>query len=189
MKRTFIAIKISISGATQDFLDKIMYELKDEKVRWVDLRNLHITLFFVGDTPAEMISKIREELRIRLKSQSQFELICKGFGIFRNLKSTRALWLGFEKSEQLLELKNRIDEVMKDLGLEFDQRSFSPHLTIGRTKFIKNRSQLQNLLDLYRESHFQNFKVSDVLFYESILTSDGPIYKEIEKFDLNISSL
>jgi 2'-5' RNA ligase len=105
------------------------------------------------------------------------------------LKNTRALWLGFEESKQLLELKNAIDDEMYNIGLKFENRIYSPHLTIGRTKFIKNRSQLQELLDSYSESHFQNFKVSDIIFYESILTSEGSIYKEIEKFDLNISSL
>ena len=187
MKRTFIAINLSVNSAIQEFLEKIKYDLKDEKIRWVDDANFHITLFFVGDTLQEMISRISKELKLRLDCHSQFELICKGFGIFRNLKSTRALWLGFEKSELLLGLKHTVDEVMKELGLEFDQNSFSPHLTIGRTKFIKNKNQLNELLNFYGDQQFQNFTISDVIFYESILRSEGPIYTEIEKFNLNIS--
>jgi 2'-5' RNA ligase len=86
MKRTFIAIKLSINGVTQDFLDEVKNELKNEKVRWVDVINFHLTLFFIGDTQQEMISKISNCLRSRLKLINGFDIFCKGLGVFRNVK-------------------------------------------------------------------------------------------------------
>ncbi len=184
MKRTFIAIEIPLSNQTVDFINNIKSDLKDEKIRWVASNNMHITLFFLGDTNENEIGSICTKLSGALKDIDSFELICKGLGIFRSVYNPKALWLGFDKSGMLNSLKVEIGKVISDFGFTIEERKFKPHLTLGRMKYIKDRNNLKLLLEKYKDTYIQKFQISEIIFYESQLTTVGPIYKIIQKFSL-----
>ena len=185
MKRTFIAIKTSISKETAKLINEIKFELKDEKIRWIENDNLHITLFFLGETSIEVTDNICKLLYVELSAIKSFSLSCEGIGVFRNIHNPKALWFGIKESGNLTALKNAIDHTMKDVGFELSEKQFKPHLTIGRTKFIKNKKQFRACIEKYKDYKIQNFEINEVIFYESILTAKGAIYKEIKKFSLD----
>lgn len=188
MRRTFIAIKTELNDSAVDLLEELKNELYDEKIRWVDASNFHLTLFFLGDTSGDLVEEVKDRLNEKLSDFKSFSLICKGFGVFRNVKTPRALWFGFKHSDELFALKRIIDNTLINLGLDVDKKDFNPHLTIGRTKFIADRQNLEALLKKYKDYNIQEFKISEVIFYESILTPQEAIYKEIENFKLDIST-
>lgn len=45
MKRTFIAIKIPVVKQKMEIIADIQEALRDEKIKWVESWNMHITLF------------------------------------------------------------------------------------------------------------------------------------------------
>jgi 2'-5' RNA ligase len=185
VKRTFIAVKIPVSKQTAEEIQNIKYELQDEKIKWVEIFNMHITLFFVGDTDEEMIQKISFNLYDLLNSKESFILKGKGVGVFKNLNNPRVLWMGIEESEYLQHLKLAIDQMMKKLGFEIEIRKFKPHLTLGRIKYVNDKRKLKNVLDCYKEFYFQDFEINKVIFYESKLTPGGPVYKVIKQIHLH----
>lgn len=185
MKRTFIAVKIPVSKQTAEEIQNIKSELQDEKIKWVEIFNMHITLFFVGDIDEEMIQKISFNLYDLLNSKESFILKGKGVGVFKNLNNPRVLWMGIEESEYLQHLKLAIDRMMKKLGFEIEIRKFKPHLTLGRIKYVNDKRKLKNVLDCYKEFYFQDFEINKVIFYESKLTPGGPVYKVIKQIHLH----
>jgi hypothetical protein len=80
--------------------------------RWVRPEQLHITLRFLGDTPEEGLSAMREKLRqVALPS---FSLSLTGVGVFPPAgarKPPRVLWLGLTPPAPLQSLKLAIDAV------------------------------------------------------------------------------
>ena len=82
-------------------------------------------------------------------------------------------------------LKEKVDNVLEEFGFAKEEREFKPHLTLGRIKYIKNQLDLKNILSQYKDADIQEFKICEVVFYESQLTPAGPIYKVIKKFELN----
>ena len=184
MRRTFIAIKTSVSKETTELINEIKIDLKDEKIRWLDNNNFHITLFFLGETNDEVIENICKLLNARLSAINSFSLSCEGVGVFRNIHNPKALWFGIKESGNLTALKNAIDHTMTDVGFELSEKQFKPHLTIGRAKFIKNKKQFRACIEKYKDYKIQNFEINEVIFYESILTAKGAIYNEIKKFSL-----
>ncbi|MDY6800588.1 MAG: RNA 2',3'-cyclic phosphodiesterase [Bacteroidota bacterium] len=185
MRRTFIAVKIPVSKQTAEQIKNIKDELQDENIKWVEIFNIHITLFFVGDTDEEMIQSISSNLNNLLYSKESFILKGKGIGVFKNLQNPRVLWMGIEESEYLQHLKLTIDQMMKKLGFEIETRKFKPHLTLGRIKFVNDKRKFKNVLDCYKEFYFQDFKINKVIFYESKLTPSGPVYKVIKQIHLH----
>ena len=185
MRRTFVAIKIPVSNQTVELINDIRTELKDDKIRWVESCNMHITLFFLGDTEEEIVESIANELSDSLMNFKSFSFLSKGLGVFKSIYNPKVIWFGLESSKEIIELKKIIDKAIKPFGFKIDKREFKPHLTLGRVKFIKNRNNLKSLIEKYKEIEIQDFKIDEVVFYESKLTPQGPIYKVIREFCLN----
>jgi 2'-5' RNA ligase len=184
MKRTFLAIKIPVSKQMIEFIQDIKFVLKDEKIRWVENWNLHITLFFIGDIDESIIDEISNKLTDNLREIKSFNLSCKGVGVFKNVYNPKILWFGIKQSENLINLKLAVDKVISSFGFTIEERDFKPHLTIGRVKLVKNKNKFKNVLEKYKEVEIQNFSIKEVILYESKLTPKGPLYNVLKKFPL-----
>jgi len=60
MKRIFIAVKIKLNEKSQQVFSECKFRLRDEKIKWVDPLNMHITLKFIGDTYENEIADIHK---------------------------------------------------------------------------------------------------------------------------------
>lgn len=185
MKRTFIAIKIPLEKHKQEIISDIQKGLKEEKIKWVDTWNMHVTLFFLGDTEINVIPDIINEISAQLKDVKSFQLKLDGLGVFKSIREPKVVWIGIEESISLKKIKERIDQSVEYFGFNKDNRTFKPHLTLGRIKFIQDKSNLKDVLDNFADQDFGTINVKQVMYYESTLTPKGPIYKVIKQFDLD----
>ena len=176
MKRLFIAVPVKFEEKTLDHISKIKEQLYHENIRWVDTDNVHITLKFLGDTPEDLIEEIDESLREIVQNFSVTSLDIKDLGVFPNKHRPRVIWLGLSENEILTGLFKEIEEKMQDLGYEPEHRAFSPHLTLGRVKFLRNLRLLERLLSEYEGFYFQKLPVKKIVLYESILRPQGAQY-------------
>ncbi len=184
MKRLFAAIKIYPS---ENFL-KVYYGLKsnlrNDKIKWVDTKNIHITLKFFGETEESSIPEITDRLGGIARNHSSFVLDIKNVGIFGSSYRPKVIWFGIQQNEQLTGLASDVLDVMDEIGFKRDRQNFVPHLTTGRIKFVDNKSRFQQVIDNYRSKEIQNQEVTGFNLYESILKPQGPEYKIIERFQL-----
>ncbi|NJK87763.1 MAG: RNA 2',3'-cyclic phosphodiesterase [Bacteroidales bacterium] len=184
MKRTFIAIDIPFNDQMSQCLNDFKSSLLSEKIRWLNEDQSHLTLKFLGETGENKISEINEKLKNSCSSFSPFKLIIQNTGIFPNLQNPKIVWFGIEPNDQLSSLHSVIEKEMKFFGFEPEKRTFTPHLTIGRIKFLKNRNLLKQILEEYSNSLLHTITVEQVIFYESILKPDGAIYEKLGKHSL-----
>ena len=184
MRRTFIAVKIPAEVKLKELLESLRMDLREDRIRWVDPEILHITLSFIGDTSDEQVNYISEQLEEIGSGYSSMELHFKELGVFRNIRKPRVFWIGMERNELLENLQGEIEVMLRDYGINHDDKPFSPHLTIARIKRIDDNDNLKYWLKKYRGKTIQKTKIGEVIYYESRLTSDGPIYNSIKKFPL-----
>ena len=184
MKRTFIAIKIPFKKQTLEEIQQIKTELKDEKIKWVESWNLHLTIKFLGETEENKIEETIVKLNENLQSIRKFDIKIHTLGIFGPLNNPKVIWIGIDRSDYLQDIKNIIDNALNDLGFNFDNNIFKPHLTIGRIKYIKDKARLKEIIERYKDYEFDFIKVDKVFFYESQLTQKGPIYRVIKENQL-----
>jgi len=176
MKRTFIAVKIVPEEKMLRILKHLRESLSDGKIKWIEPDILHITLFFLGDTDEKLIPVISEKLKQISLEFTSFELEFEGIGIFKNIRDPRVIWAGTRENNVIRKLKSRIDEELIRLGFEGEKREFRPHLTIGRIKWIRNRSILEEMVKFYKNCEIQRAEIKEIIYYESILRPDGPEY-------------
>ncbi|MCD6564936.1 MAG: RNA 2',3'-cyclic phosphodiesterase [Bacteroidales bacterium] len=184
MKRTFIAIEIPASVKLKELLELVRVDFREDKIRWVNPEILHITLSFLGDTSEQQINNISEQLEKICSGYSSMELHLKGVGVFPNLRKPRVFWIGIERNELLENLHGEIEVMLRDYGINRDNKPFSPHLTIARIKWIDNIDKIKYWLQKYKGETIQKTKIGEVIYYESKLTVDGPVYNPIKKIPL-----
>jgi 2'-5' RNA ligase len=84
----------------------------------------------------------------------------------------------------LNQLASEIEERIVALGFSREERQFNPHLTVGRIKFIQNKMAFYEIINQYKKTEIQTVTVSEITYYQSILTSAGAIYKPIHQIHL-----
>lgn len=95
--------------------------------RRVPDHNLHLTLVFLGDQPAERLPDFEAAADGIRAAGCTLEL--DRFGWFAR---ARVLWLGGEAPEPLAALQAGLQRRMLELGLRLDERPFRPHVTLFR---------------------------------------------------------
>ena len=111
-------------------------------MRWVRPAGIHLTLRFLGDAPAEQVAAVRAGLDQVAVQCAPFELHLKSLGCFPNLRRPRVIWVGLEDPEERLrELQRAVEEQVRSLGWELEERTFRPYLTLGRVRQRQRSSE------------------------------------------------
>ncbi len=98
--------------------------------------NLHLTLVFIGETPADNVQIISSAIDKALKPNiAPFSLVFSATGCFKH-SNKELWWIGTERDDINLDtlktIRRRITEELLSQGISFDNRPFSPHITLGR---------------------------------------------------------
>lgn len=126
-QRLFIALPLP--EAVQIVLSQLAAPLPD--VRWTPREQLHVTLRFLGDVDTAKISTMVE--RLSTVHVEPFLLPVEGVGAFPPKGTPRVVWSGLGSGHpRLHQLRKQIDDALLHLGLDFDVRTFHPHVTLGR---------------------------------------------------------
>ena len=182
--RTFIAIKIRPGKKLLEIIHRFQKSFSEENIRWVPHDNLHITLRFLGETTKEQVSEIVEFMESLSENFSGFQFELSGIGYFKRKKTPRVLFANAAKNERLKLLAQNIETKMVSLGFKKSEHEFTPHLTIARFKYVEDKEKFFFLTDKYADSAIQQVNVSEIIFYQSILSAEGPTYVPIKTIKL-----
>ena len=184
-KRTFIAVKVPVDDNIEYLVSYLKESLSDEKIRWIKPENLHITLRFIGETDWEKIGEISEQLDELVSDHNIFELGLKDLGVFRSVTYPRVLWAGLDNVEPLKRIKLDLDQRLKSILDQDEDKRFSPHLTLGRMKKIEIRKRLANLISEFSGKEITSFSIDKLIYFESVLRSDGAVYEPVSIHSLS----
>lgn len=180
--RTFVSIELPDN--IKENVEKVINELKGsmETVNWVEKKNLHITLKFLGWIDDGKIGTLEDCVRDCVKGREDFDLEFTGIGGFPNLKSPRVLWIGTGKgSERVKGLADCIEGAASKAGFREEERDFSSHLTFGRIKEKIDVAPLESFVSKNKDMFFGSVKVDHVSIMKSTLRRTGPIYEELKQ--------
>lgn len=182
--RTFVAIDVKVDPSLKSRWEKLKHLLQNDSVKWVDERTIHLTLFFLGETTPMQVREVTPQLVTALKNTQPFIIKITGLGLFGNPSNPKVIWAGISDSQQLYQLKEKVDNALLTQGFQDSQSKFSPHLTLGRIKHIKSANELNSFIKNNKSVSFFDVEVDKVVFYQSILTPSGPIYKPLKEIKL-----
>lgn len=184
MKRIFAAIQINPVDQFVEIYNDLKSGCLHDKIKWVELYNIHITLKFFGEAEESRIEGIKELLMEVSKNHLSFSLKIKDIGIFGSSYNPKVIWFGIDKKELLVDLAKDVLNQVEMLGFERGRQNFVPHITIGRIKYLDDKKRFQEAIQKYKSIEIQEQKVDQFYLIESILTPMGPKYNILKSFPL-----
>lgn len=184
MKRLFAAIKITADPHFLALFEELKQGLKHERIKWVEIHNLHLTLKFFGETEEDKILEIIQALKSGIQDHEKFTLKISTLGLFGSSYNPKLIWAGLQNVDPLKQLVRSIHSELESIGFFQDRQNFVPHLTLGRIRNLKDKNLFQDIISNYKEDYFQDALVSEVFLYESTLTKKGPKYQITETVEL-----
>ncbi len=157
MVRSFLAA--DLPGTILDAIEKTTAGLRvsGRDIKWVNVRNIHLTLKFFGDIEEGQIDPISWAVRDAVAEVQPVSLQAAGIGAFPSLTRPRVIWVGVGgESGRLVLMQKRIDDTLASLGFPAEMRPFSPHLTVGRIRPGAKAPDLAGRTDLIRYSPIRN---------------------------------
>ena len=175
--RTFIAI--DLSEEAQQELTQLQSELKTSQadVKWVDPKNIHLTLKFLGEISDQQVTQVKATLDKIAPQFKPYETTLSGIGAFPKLDHPRVVWVGIEDAKgETKEIASKIEAELEKIGFKKEDREFKAHLTIGRVRSSKNKDKLKSIIQSISFAPQSKNPINDITLYQSTLTPQGPIY-------------
>jgi len=184
--RCFVAI--DVSEEVRLSLGRAVEQMRglSKGVRWVPSDHVHLTLKFLGEADDAMLLQIQERLRLLCSRHAPFAFTVLGTGGFPNLRRPNVLWVGLDESGPLSLLSRDIEKSMAELGLEREEKRFSPHLTVGRVKSVEGLEAVIREWITFKDTVFGTITVGETLLMKSTLKPGGAEYSKIAGFKLGL---
>lgn len=178
--RAFIAVPVP--GPLQEKIAAVQTKLAsaDAKITFVEPKVLHFCLKFLGEVPDSDIQKLKDILERVANQTRAFDLRVAGVGAFPSKDYVRAIWLGCrEGSQELTGLAADLETRCQQAGFRPEARPFTPHLTLGRVKFVRDKEALARSLEGLATVDIGVMRVDSIKLIKSTLAPTGPIYEEL----------
>jgi 2'-5' RNA ligase len=177
--RIFIAalIPLEIKLAINHYVESIKPHW--EGVRWESREKFHLTLKFLGEVDESKLSDVEKTLRLGVKGVSPFEMAITGFGGFPSLRRPRVLFVDLSDNNELLKFQLELEEGLEHIGFARENRKFTSHITVGRTK---GHSSVR---ESFPSPDPLSFKISEIAIMRSILHKKGAEHTGLYVFRLN----
>ena len=186
--RLFIAVELP--AIVRKRLADVAGELRAmglERLRWVKPENIHITLKFLGEAPAERRPEIEDALRAAAEGVAPHELTLGALGKFGGRQSPRVLWVDVRGDVDVLKaLQKRVNGRIVPLGFPADERPFAAHLTLARVPQEIAKHVARPLSEAIGAVTVPDppIPVREVVLMRSELRPGGPLYTRLSAVDL-----
>jgi 2'-5' RNA ligase len=169
-KRLFVSIELPESVTQR--LAEMDPHLRG--VHWLDPRQMHLTLSFLGNVSSEIQELLMEKLgAISWKS---FFLPLVGLGTFPGKGWPKIVWIGVGSGHpHLFQLHKRVQEAALAAGLEPDLRAFHPHVTLARCRDVSPQT-IRPFLKAHAAFDAGMIHVESFRLNSSELTPAGSVY-------------
>ena len=159
----------------------LSYQMGLPGARWFDSNRFHITLRFVGEVDLAICRALIESAKTIVHGAGSSRITEVGF--FRTGQRTSPVVLKIEASPWIVDLKRKVDQILRREGLVLEGRKYTPHITLGSIRGglpfqMASWCALHGLPPVLAEH--QTFSL-----FESHLGKHGPIYTEIEAFSFH----
>jgi RNA 2',3'-cyclic 3'-phosphodiesterase len=175
--RLFVAT--SVPRAELEALDKTVAPVRPRvpSARWTTLENQHVTLKFLGSTPADVLSEVVGAMTTAARAYSPSKVRLGELGGFPSSRRARVLWVGIDDPSDLLRsLAAALDRAMEPLGYRIEKRPFTAHLTLAR---LRTPARLDGILPTLEPHRAKPWSVETVELFRSRLSPKGAVYEMV----------
>ena len=143
-------------------------------VRWVRTDGIHVTLRFLGPTPADRFAGVERAVTAAAAECPPVRVRIHGAGGFPRPDRPRTLWLRIDEGQEgLATIARRLDDHLATDGWAHEARPFHAHLTLARADGVRAGPQTLRRLVAEAERLSFEFLADELVLFESV-TGGGP---------------
>lgn len=179
--RAFIAL--DVPEEIKERAELLEAEFRIDGLTLVKKDAMHITMQFLGEINAEQAEKTIEAMkRIDFKP---FRVGLSGLSYFTP-RLIRVIFVEVAQGEkELCNLYGRLGGELAASSVAFEEENYKPHFTIARVKRVREMQKLRGILERNSKVELGSFDVRSIVFKESTLTPNGPVYTDLYKIPLS----
>lgn len=179
--RLFISLPLDLGLAKKLHKQFNQLALPTEGMRLVLPDQMHLTLKFLGNVPLDKLPEIISSLENIQSTGDPIDLSLEEVVASPSLYP-EVIFIRIKENANLTALYNKIEKNLFASGLaNMESRKFTPHLTLAR---IKSKVEPEQLEALKSWKVADQFAVNYFYLMQSELTPKGPIYTNLQSFDL-----
>ena len=185
-RRIFLAI--DLSDAARDVcaahLEVLRSGFPNVRVGWERREKLHLTLKFLGSVDNGTLEELQTRVEDFTQKYASFVLRLQDAGVFPAVPRPRILWIGTHDSSEILnQIHAELEDTCEAIGFEREAKRFHPHVTIGR---VREPHSARKLAEYHLQTKIEpvEFKVAELVIYESELQPTGSVYTAISAASL-----
>lgn len=178
IKRLFLAIDMPDSVRAE--IARVQEILREQDLftgTYVQPCMAHVTLYFLGYVDSSAVAPIKKMLHgipfLPLKAS------LGKLGTFGNGDLVRVLWLDI-LGEGIVGLARLVERELA-LGAPRVSDPFQSHVTIARIKSVKNMERFHEVIKTIVVAPL-SFTIDEFVLKQSVLTQEGPMYIDLERF-------
>ena len=132
--------------------------------------NLHLTLKFLGETPADRIPALCGALHRAAARCGRFDVLTGPCGTFGGSRGHKTVWMGVERNEKLQALYRSLEDAFREEGYPQEGRPFTPHITLFRkaacdVNALRARETGRSRFPVETATLFESKRINGVLRY------------------------
>ncbi len=195
-ERTFVALAVpgALAQGLQGASERLAAAAADTNplpsLRWIQPRQYHVTLCFLGDTTASQRAQVEALLAVLPLGAPLTLPIAPRVHAFGGEHAAQALVARLEGGDEaaLRMLKRRLADALEPLGFPKESRAYVPHITLARLKRQLDVRHLASAASLVGpdgaplSGHF-----TELVYYRSTLTAEGGVYQALLRRELGLS--
>ena len=176
-KRIFVAINLP----EEIKRELLSYERrwKNLHIKWTNFYNLHITLEFLGEVNRWELKKILQAIEKTALEIKPFEIKLDKIVLGPDQAQAKMFWVTVCVDDQIIKLKDSIEENLKFYDFKLEEREFKPHITLARARGNQLKGKQTNIV-----LRNMKFKAESIEVMQSQLHPGGAKYKVVESFEL-----
>jgi 2'-5' RNA ligase len=182
--RLFVAVELPAHVLQQ--LNAVQHAMQREArldgLRWVRPEGIHLTLKFLGETPAARQKDIEGAIGRGTSGVAPFGLSLGALGKFGSRLAPRVLWVDVRGDvESLKRLQGQVERELAQLRYSPENRAYSAHLTLARVPQERARELAAPLDEAIAATAppAAEWTVDEVSLMRSELRPSGAVYTRL----------
>ena len=179
--RTFLACALSdpLRSACEEIIRTLQKTYSAKQVYWTSLKNLHLTVRFLGNITEDQRLNLKDTLPPALQACSPFQAPIGSPLVFPP-HAPHVIALPITLNEPLALFYRQIETIVQACGLLAETRPFSPHVTLGRLRIPKAIP-----LNFLTTALPQYFDFKEIALYKSVPKRHGRLYTPLFQVKLH----
>ncbi|QQK77371.1 RNA 2',3'-cyclic phosphodiesterase [Salicibibacter cibarius] len=149
-----------------------------------DIRDYHITLFFLGEAADEQLEILYENLPSLVHQIPAFDVQLNQAGFFGKKERPRVLFADVKRTGLLLDLHSAVTKGCVEAGFNKEKRPFRPHITIAKRGKHEEPFPMQKIMDETKHWKDEQWRLEEVGLY-AVRLGQLPRYHLKARFPLN----